>query len=87
MANGRRCGGTFTFFVCGEGLERYFSKEIEGDLIVWFRDECACSVVWMQGGVQVFNSCCSVEDCADMCHVQGNFVFLGLIVCPCSSLT
>ena len=43
MANGRCCGGIFTFVVCGEGLERYFSKEVEGDFVVWFRGECACS--------------------------------------------
>ena len=36
MANGRCCCGIFTFFVCPEGLERYFSQEAEGHLIVWF---------------------------------------------------
>ena len=43
VAKVRCSGGIFAVSVCGEGLERYFSKEVEGHFIVWFCGGCAGS--------------------------------------------
>ena len=55
--------------VFGEGLERYFSEEVECDFIVWFCGGCACSFIWMQGEYQFLNFCGPIEDCTDKRHV------------------